>query len=708
MENGWWLIITLKSDLCTGTGDGIEGLIDIDIAHENGIPVIPAKRLKGCLLDSGRELMENGLVEPEQLEFMFGKPGKDSQGALHIGSAFLYQVPGEILGDRENGIQIEDYNELQKEILGQEELGIQEILELLTRLRSRTAIEEISGNAKQGSLRTMRVVRNGIRFRSRIDLLRDMDDDSIMEALSWCVKGLRHIGLGVTRGFGEVTCELQKIEDDRQTEFLTLKEDGFKPDEEVELNFEIELTEPVLLAGKKGLYEDCEEWITGSSVRGALAAMFLEDHHLGTRAHEHEVFRRIFLRDGVQFGYGFLKKKNLTFYPCPASIVKWKTDKHHFNENEICFDRLYENDQSKRRKDIHSLAAFRGDCVCLAAPQKEMRMHHARPRDRGIGHALGDRAKQPEGMGQFYQYVSLKKGQIFAGCWRGRYQDINLLLQCLKKRNNHFQLGRSRTAEYGSACFTPQVPRKKVDSATGDKAGNHWVIQLLTPMVLYNWKKARPEADSELLCSLWNEEQNIGAEIKEKYLKFTHIGGYNSRWRLPESQMPALAAGTVLVVETHKPVSGEWFESRRFGEMTGIGYGMVKAVPFGEGPKEFKVISWEEDLPEIQKESSLMRALREYRSKRLIRQRERLEALNTKGRCQLNSTAIEQLISMLPQGEDQPYQYMLTRLAEIRDEEKKMKMKKFLEPCKNKSRAFIEVYLEKEKWGVRNGTDRQQ
>ena len=51
------LIITLKSDLCVGSGYSYAGIIDSDICYDAlGLPYIPARRLKGCLREAA-ELM---------------------------------------------------------------------------------------------------------------------------------------------------------------------------------------------------------------------------------------------------------------------------------------------------------------------------------------------------------------------------------------------------------------------------------------------------------------------------------------------------------------------------------------------------------------------------------------------------------------------------------------------------------------------------
>lgn len=47
------LKITLKSDLCAGSGFSYAGLIDSDISYDKyGVPFISGRRLKGCMKES--------------------------------------------------------------------------------------------------------------------------------------------------------------------------------------------------------------------------------------------------------------------------------------------------------------------------------------------------------------------------------------------------------------------------------------------------------------------------------------------------------------------------------------------------------------------------------------------------------------------------------------------------------------------------------
>ena len=82
------LIIRLLSDLCTYSGDTHNSLVDTDVVYdENGIPYIPAKRIKGCIREAALEMVELGIA-PSELHEIFGKEGQQSS-AFSLSNAYI-------------------------------------------------------------------------------------------------------------------------------------------------------------------------------------------------------------------------------------------------------------------------------------------------------------------------------------------------------------------------------------------------------------------------------------------------------------------------------------------------------------------------------------------------------------------------------------------------------------------------------------------
>ena len=71
------LIIRLLSDLCTCSGDTHNSLVDTDVVYdENGIPYIPAKRIKGCIREVAQEMVELGIQMQKCMKYLEKKDNK--------------------------------------------------------------------------------------------------------------------------------------------------------------------------------------------------------------------------------------------------------------------------------------------------------------------------------------------------------------------------------------------------------------------------------------------------------------------------------------------------------------------------------------------------------------------------------------------------------------------------------------------------------
>ncbi len=206
--------ITLESDALIGSGEGFGAIIDTDIVFDKvGIPYIPARRTKGCLRDSAREVCamleragidsfidlrkeEKNEDEYKVVNDVFGRAGQEKPSPVFF-----------------SGLTIENYDANRKwlEYLLKEYkelLSVQSVLSAFTEIRQQTAIKD--GVAKEHSLRTVRVVKKGVKFEGEIQV----ESDNAIELLSLACLNLKNIGTKRNRGFGEVLCEL--FEGDRE------------------------------------------------------------------------------------------------------------------------------------------------------------------------------------------------------------------------------------------------------------------------------------------------------------------------------------------------------------------------------------------------------------------------------------------------------------------------------------------------------------
>lgn len=143
------LTIKLLSDLCTYSGDTYNSVVDTDVVYdENGIPYIPAKRIKGCIREAALEMTEMGADVQEAAE-LFGKEGNQNS-AFSLSNAYIENYD-QVLEDLEKCI----YPGLKSP---------QNVLNQYTYMRTQTAVNPETGVAKENSLRRIRVVKKGLTF----------------------------------------------------------------------------------------------------------------------------------------------------------------------------------------------------------------------------------------------------------------------------------------------------------------------------------------------------------------------------------------------------------------------------------------------------------------------------------------------------------------------------------------------------------------
>lgn len=209
------LQIELVTPCIIGSGTGYGSLIDTDIVFDEvGLPLIPSKRIKGCLRDSALDLIEAfkcagiSLFDNSHINRAFGAPGQKEPAEVYF-----------------SNLAIEGYEEANrylKELFAKENEGLivnrETVLSYFTEVRQQTAIEKENGVAKEHSLRTMRVLKKGLTFSGNIDLVNE--DSEIEKVLFFASRNLRHIGTNRTRGFGFINCKLIDIHKNKELDYL--------------------------------------------------------------------------------------------------------------------------------------------------------------------------------------------------------------------------------------------------------------------------------------------------------------------------------------------------------------------------------------------------------------------------------------------------------------------------------------------------------
>ena len=208
------LHLRLKSDATFGRGDGVAGLVDEEVEHdEYGLPYLRGRTLKGLLVEECANILfaleqanlpvakQHELKEAAQ--YLFGRAGStlSDDAMTHFGAARLPDDLREAL--------IADVETYEQSKGG---LSSMEILESLTAIRRQTAVDAQTDAPEKGSLRSMRVLLHETSLVAEVDL----DDDesrrgqreTALALLAACVLGLRRAGTGRNRGRGRLAASL--------------------------------------------------------------------------------------------------------------------------------------------------------------------------------------------------------------------------------------------------------------------------------------------------------------------------------------------------------------------------------------------------------------------------------------------------------------------------------------------------------------------
>lgn len=203
------LKLTLLSEATFGRGDGVAGLVDTEIEHdERGLPYLHGRGVKGLFTAQCADILGALEQSPIHSQLMraatrlFGAGGSDleSNGALSFGPACLPHNLQEAV-----------------KAVKPEQLSRTDVIEALTTIRRQTSIDGKTGAAKEDTLRASRVLIRGLEFHASIMVDRELDATE-QALLGACVKAIRRVGSQRARGLGRVRAELFDANDNALTE----------------------------------------------------------------------------------------------------------------------------------------------------------------------------------------------------------------------------------------------------------------------------------------------------------------------------------------------------------------------------------------------------------------------------------------------------------------------------------------------------------
>lgn len=588
-REGFFLEIELLSPLLSSGAGADSAVVDRDVYFDrSGLPVLPAKRLKGTLREAWEEVEQ--FLGSERGAALFGQEGAaaDDRGILTFHDARLVDT----------GLE-----EWAAWLVAERLVTVNEMLGAHCERRIQTAISADTGGPAEGTLRVSRLVRRGLRFRSRVECARSLDSEE-RRALSLGAAALKRMGLSRTRGPGEVKCRFLAVSGDGRERDLTreaLRDLARDPRPASRgaaqgaarvapkamptgagvsapllthvLPFRLLLTANAILTGTGGdpNLVETSDWVPGGAMLGALAWRWARE-----KARD-DGFRRIFVEGAVRFLDALPEAPGgpslARLLPVPHSVRRLKFD----SKKGIDLADVRSGDRAAEGPLARLAGRFgrTGGSLETVEVPTELRLHHANSDDRGFGRALGSEVK---GGGAFFAYESVCAGQAFRGALLGTGADLHAIRSSCPN-GTRIGVGRSIGAEYGGAAIVTWEEPIAIASAVaewnewkpvsggrgdpvpgaGEDLGKTAVrITCLSRLAGVNGNgHAVADLPIEELTALLSVAgaAPVTVTVVRSWTRTGFAGGFRGHLRVPRAQVPCLLAGSVLEVEVEGSIA---------------------------------------------------------------------------------------------------------------------------------------------------------
>lgn len=366
-------------------------------------------------------------------------------------------------------------------------------------------------------------------------------------------------------------------------------------------------------------------YIPGSMIRGAIIGRYMRQRHLSELDLTNDEVKRLFF-DAQSTRYlnaYLLSQKNQRTLPLPLSWFKDKdaelTDNLPITVYDFSIDKGEEPETPKSVGEY--FWAKEGGIVKLYKEKRRINIHNFRDRKKG---------RSTDNQGELFRYDALDAGQTFQSIILCEDDNVETIHNLLAEPN--FWLGGSQSAGYGHTKISATKPSSdnwnEIGIAADDRENDEILsVTLLSDTLLRN-KQGQPVADPALIKQAIEDVLNITLPQHKPVGIFTNstlIGGFNRKWGLPLPQVPALAAGSVIVFESEDiEITSEQIQRLEIcgiGERREDGFGRI-AVNWLEN-EYIKVIlpksSTTSSLPRLRSEQS--RIVAEQMAQRLLEQK---------------------------------------------------------------------------------------
>lgn len=541
------MTIELRSDMCCGTGEANGVSVDqVTALDAYGLPFIPAKRLKGLLREEAEFIGDAGLVDA-----LFGKSGASLAGRLSFSEARLVgyeQIVGKIQASK-----------------GAITPGMATGVYTVSRTGTRVGDD---GVAADHTLRTIQFVRRcdtaGVptRFAGRVYCADATEEDKAL--VDNAVRCLRAIGLGKSRGMGEVSCS-GAWADERES-----RPEGVPSDAAAtRVGYRVTLDAPA--AVQSGTGENLD-YIPGSVMQGVFAWLFCKS--------DPDFLERHILRD-TRFLNAYVDVGGPSASaPVPFSYRTQKNAKGTVDAGTgLSRYPLYDMADERQRTEAQQVsingygAVVDGEYV-VAEVAQSLSFHSS---------------NQNSPQGKYYSIQSIDAGQSFSGAVIAAPEAIQRLKEAAAGNGGTLRIGTAKGSGFG-ACRLSFFDAQDV-GCVEVRPNDRVMIRLVSDVVFID-EDGTNSADTAAFVKHLSQSGVLGFEFHtgmdasnrscKAFVKTCVVGGYNAYWRLPKRQYVAFQKGSVIVVTVTSCDKGEVPCEAWTGLLQTEGFGQLAVCKVGE------------------------------------------------------------------------------------------------------------------------------
>ncbi len=555
-----------------GSGEGA-GIIDTElVAHADGLPYIPAKRIKGVLLESATEVTEMLGIERDRVESLFGVTGT-SKGKVWIGN-----------------LEVKNYEEISRELkyfksnkLFKGLTNKEKILSHFSDTRQNTSIDLETEIAMEHTLRTFRVLKPGIVFEAAIEVNSPLTEAEKALLYLACLN-VRRIGLKRNRGFGKVKAAIKGIDfksidqaleflnkthaTDRPTKRANERLGSFKDGKTMRLKYTIKTDSPLVISKKNGDQSmiDSLEMLPGTTVRGIIADRMIRSLDLA-ETHNDELFFELIPNGRLRVEPAFPEKDGEVYYPTPMNIHKIKDA----NASKDLLDIFEEPSGMIKSKPLGGFSMITdGDdrkIITTITINKDVQFHNTR--DREAGRNID---------GSLFYYESLEAGQDFSGFIVSTENNLKMLREILGKEFR-VSIGKSSSSQYGNARFSfgemEDVPEPELEEPI--------LLVVASPVILHN-DFGFPDTNADRLCHEIEQITKCKINIEKAAINIEDFDNYVGIWKMNNEREIVFVPGSSFIVSKASGDDRDFFNGIKhiltygLGERLAEGFGKLRVV----------------------------------------------------------------------------------------------------------------------------------